>query len=499
MIDVVSVKAMRISDSAKCNEVSSLFLMYNAALKIHDSYKWHGRTLIVCGSGNNGGDGFALATLLKADGLDVSIVMASDKLSNDSKYYYDICVKNNIKITRYSDDLLFDGYDVIVDAIFGTGYKGDVSGIYYDIITKINNSKAFIISVDINSGLNGDTGMASLAVKSDLTMSIGTFKTGHFLNMAKDYMKAKINLDIDIPIIDECYYLLEEKDLINVLTDRRNFSNKGDYGYVALIGGSMEYSGAIRLAYMANAAVSSGCGVAMAVVPNNIASIVASNILEATIYPFDERDGNIVFNKEKLDYLIKRCEVITFGMGIKVSEEASKILEYLILNYDKKLVIDADGITMLSKYKNLLVESKAKIILTPHIKEFSRLIESSIDIIYENSIEYVMEFAKSYNVTLLLKGSSTIVSDGNDLIIVDRGCSGMAKGGSGDVLSGIITGVLGYNDNLLLGVAASAYINGLAGEMAEIYNSSITMTSRDTVNNIKKAINTIINDIKEEI
>ena len=499
MIDVVSVNTMRISDSIKCNEVSSLFLMYQAALKIYQSYKWHGNTLIVCGSGNNGGDGYCLATLLKADGYNVNIIKTSDKLSNDSKYYHDICLKNNIDIRRYEDNTTFLGYDVIVDAIFGTGFNGDVSGIYFDIINKINNSKAFIISIDINSGLNGDTGLASIAVKSDITMSIGTFKTGHFLNMAKDYIKDKINLDIDIPIIDEKYYLLEKYDLVNIFKDRPNFSNKGDYGYVALIGGSIEYSGAIRLAYMANAAIYSGCGVSMCVIPNNIANIVANNILEATIYPLDEKDGNIVFNKDKLDYLIKRCEVISFGMGIKVSDEAAKILKYLILNYDKKLVIDADGLNILSKMKDILIESKAKIVLTPHTKEFSRLIERDIDIINQNSIEYAMEFAKGYNITLLLKGPSTIITDGEDLIIVDKGCSGMATAGSGDVLSGIITGILGYNDNILLAASASAYVNGLAGEMAEKENSSITMTSKDTVLNIKNAINEIIKHNKEVV
>lgn len=250
---------------------------------------------------------------------------------------------------------------------------------------------------------------------------------------------------------------------------------------------------------MANAAIYSGCGVSMCVIPNNIANIVANNILESTIYPLDEKDGNIVFNKDKLDYLIKRCEVISFGMGIKVSDEAAKILKYLILNYDKKLVIDADGLNILSKMKDILIESKAKIVLTPHIKEFSRLIERDIDIINQNSIEYAMEFAKGYNITLLLKGPSTIITDGEDLIIVDKGCSGMATAGSGDVLSGIITGILGYNDNILLAASASAYVNGLAGEMAEKENSSITMTSKDTVLNIKNAINEIIKHNKEVV
>ncbi len=497
MIDVVSVENMKASDSAKCQEVSSLYLMYQAALRIYESFKWYGKILIVCGSGNNGGDGYALSSILKANNIESKILMASNKISDTSKYYYDICVKNNIEIIKYDDELQIEGYDIIVDAIFGIGFRDDASGIYFDIINKINNSKAFVISIDINSGLNADTGMTKCAIKSDLTMSIGTFKTGHFLNMAKDYIKDKINLDIDIPIIDTPYYLLEEKDLRNVLKERLNFSNKGDFGYVGLIGGSLEYSGAIRLAAMGTLAIVSGAGVSICATPKSVAPIVANNILESTVYPFDEENGEILFDKDKLDYLIKRCKVITFGMGIKVTENSKKILEYLILNYKSKLVIDADGLTILSSIKEKLIDSEAKIVLTPHMKEFSRLIERNIDEIYNNGIEYAMEFSKAYNVILLLKGPATIITDGNDVLLVDRGTSGMATAGSGDVLSGIITGILGYNDDLLLAAAGASYINGRAGELAEEKNSKITMTSKDTVDNVKNVINSIINNIKE--
>jgi len=488
---------MRISDSIKCNEVSSLFLMYQAALKVYEAYKWNGDTLIVSGSGNNGGDGFALASILKANGFNVKVLTITPKMSHDAEYYYNICVKNGIEILRYSDEFVFDSYNTIVDCIFGTGYKGDVTGIYYDLINKINESKAFIIAVDINSGLNGDTGLANCAIKSDLTMSIGTFKTGHFLNMAKDYIKDKINLDIDIKIVDEPYYLLEERDLMNIFKERCEFSNKGDYGYVALIGGSLDYSGAIRLAEMATLSIISGAGVSIVGCPKSVASVVAGSILEATIYPFDDNGGKIVYDEEKLNYLMKRCKAISFGMGIGISDDGKKILEYLIKNYDKKLVIDADGLNMLRDIKNILPESKAKIVLTPHLKEFSRLLERDIDDILQNSIEYAKEFAKSYNITLLLKGPTSIITDGEDVILTDKGTSGMATAGSGDVLSGILTGILGYTDNMILATASAAYINGLSGEYAEKENNKITMTSKDTVLNIKNVINDIISDLKE--
>ena len=495
MIKVLSVNDMRESDKIKCDEVSSLYLMYTAGSKVFESFDFKGNVLIVCGSGNNAGDGYVLAPLLKAKGVNVTILLTSDKFSKDGQYYYDICVKNDLDIVRYTDEFSFEGYDYIVDCIVGTGYKDNLSGIYYDIVNKINNSNSYIISIDINSGLNGDTGMTKMAVKSDLTMSIGYYKPGHFLNMAKDYIKDKINLDIDIEAINS-YYLFEEKDAKDIFKRRNNFSNKGDYGYVALIGGSLEYSGAIRLADMATTSIVSGAGVSIVGCPKRIADIVASNILEATIYPFDDNDGHILFNEEKLNYLMKRCKAISIGMGIGISDDAKKILKYLINNYDKRLIIDADGLNMLSSIKEELRNTKAKIVLTPHIKEFSRLIGRDIDDIFNNIIDYSMDFAKEYNVTLLLKGPTTIITDGEDVILVDRGTPGMATAGSGDVLSGIITGILGYGDDILKSVALAAYINGLSGEVAEKKNSYISMSAKDTVESIKYVINEIVNNLE---
>ena len=201
-------------------------------------------------------------------------------------------------------------------------------------------------------------------------------------------------------------------------------------------------------------------------------------------------------NYEKLDYLMKRCKAISIGMGIGISDDAKRILKYLINNYDKRLIIDADGLNMLSSIKEELKNTKAEIVLTPHIKEFSRLIGRDIDDIFNNIIDYSMDFAKEYNVTLLLKGPTTIITDGEDVILVDRGTPGMATAGSGDVLSGIITGILGYGDDILKSVALAAYINGLSGEVAEKKNSCISMSAKDTVESIKYVINEIVNNLE---
>ena len=494
MIDVVSVNEMRMMDMKKCSEVSSLFLMYSAALKIHDSFKWYGKILIVCGSGNNGGDGYALASLLKADGFDVNILITSNKMSESGKYYYDICLKNNINIIRYNDDYIIEGYDIIVDCIFGTGFKGDVLSPYKEIINEINNSKAYKISVDINSGLNGDNGQASLAIKSDVTFAIEAPKTGFYLNDGKDYINNIKTLKIGINNLINPYYLIEGNDLLELFKERKNNSNKGSYGYIGLIGGSIPYSGAIRLAEMANSAMRAGAGVCMIATPKSLANIIIPNILESTIYPLSDDGLYIKFNEEEISSFIKKVKSIAFGMGIGNTEDTKLILEYILKNYDKTLIIDADGLNALSKLdKNFLLNSKAKIILTPHLKEFERLSGYSIDEIKNDPVNLSLKYAKDNNVILLLKGPSTIITDGNLVYVVNKGVSGMATAGSGDVLSGIIAAIVASNpDNLLLATAGAAYINGRAGELASIKNSNITMVASDTANNIKNAVEEII-------
>jgi NAD(P)H-hydrate epimerase len=484
MIEVLSKENMKISDKIKCDEVTSKKLMYDAGLSIYNSFKWYGKVLIICGSGNNAGDGYVLAGLLQKNNIDVTLFLTTDKYSNAAKYYFDML--NDIKIIREIDSL---DYDIIVDAIFGIGFKGDLDNYYSDIITKVNNSNAFKIAIDINSGLDSNTGLTKLAFKSDLTLAIGKYKLGHFLNMAKDYIKDKKVLDININAKDTPYYLIEKEDIKNILKDRLNYSNKGNFGYIALIGGSINYSGAIRLANMASAAMKSGAGVTKLCVPKSLGNLIIPNILESTLYPLSDKDGNIMFNEDEIKGLLS-SKVIVFGMGIGSTNEVKKTLEYLLVNYDKVLVIDADGLNQLAfMERSILKNTKAKIILTPHLKEFSRLTGLSIDEINNDAINLAIKFAKDNNLILLLKGTTTIVTDGDTVYLVDKGAPGMATAGSGDVLSGIIGGILPSNlDNLLLATAGASYINGYAGEIADRLNGSISMVASDTVNAIKDAI-----------
>lgn len=204
MGEIISVEKMRLSDAYTIEHfVPSKELMYRAANGVYESFKeWDKKKIaIVTGGGNNGGDGYALAGILKNKGIDSVIYKVSDKMSEDGKYYLEIAEKLGVMIDSFDENTNLNDYEVIVDCILGTGFVGEVRGKAKDAIEAINQSRAYVISVDINSGMNGDTGEASLAVKSDLTVSIGYYKKGLFTEASKKYIKEKTNVDIGIVLV----------------------------------------------------------------------------------------------------------------------------------------------------------------------------------------------------------------------------------------------------------------------------------------------------------
>lgn len=210
MIPCVSVENMRSSDAYTiANLVPSLELMYRAAYGIYKAAAWKGSVAIVTGSGNNGGDGFALACILKEEGINCRIFTVSNRLSVDSAYYAEKARNKEIEIRRFSGDCL-EGYDIVVDCLLGTGFQGEVRDIYRQAIEAINESGAYAISADINSGMNGDTGAAEIAVKSDLTVTIGFVKRGLVSENAGNYIKKLVCTDIGIVLKKEEFWISEE-------------------------------------------------------------------------------------------------------------------------------------------------------------------------------------------------------------------------------------------------------------------------------------------------
>lgn len=289
--------------------------------------------------------------------------------------------------------------------------------------------------------------------------------------------------------IDNNTYEIEISDVKDLVKERNRKSNKGDFGKAGIYGGSIEYSGALKLAYLSLSALRSGCGISRALVKKEVLPLLGPNILEQTLCILPNYNDKF---HDKLKDSIKDLDSLAFGMGLGSDEHLEEVLEFLIKNYTGNLIIDADGLNTLSRMDlNILKNRKCNILLTPHLKEFSRLINKSIEEIKKDSLNLVKEFASTYKITILLKGHTTTISDGNSTYLITTGCPGMATAGSGDVLSGILSGLLAYLDFNLLTVALGVLINGIAGCLAEKDNTDISMLASDTINNIGKAIKVI--------
>ena len=285
---------------------------------------------------------------------------------------------------------------------------------------------------------------------------------------------------------------LKNEDIKSIFPKRDENSNKGNFGYVGIMGGSIEYSGAVKLANLSCASLTSGCGVVRVIVPKEIANGVMPYLLEQTLFTIESKDGYMLFNEEEIDKSLEKLKALAIGMGWGESSENEKILTYILETRDIPVVIDADGLNTLAKIdKSILIKTKCKVILTPHPKEFERISGYDFEDIKNNPQELAVKFANEYNVILLLKGHTTTVTDGKTTYLVKRGCAGMATAGSGDVLSGILVGLLGYNEPTVLTISAGAYLAGLAGEIAEKELNDISMKASDTISKIPEAINEI--------
>ncbi|MDR0751661.1 MAG: NAD(P)H-hydrate dehydratase [Christensenellaceae bacterium] len=501
MQNILSVESTKLSDQMTIESgISEIELTHRAAFGVFNSFKWTGHIVIFCGHGNNGGDGYSLALILHTNKIAVDVFEFSDKsqkAASAGAYYRDKCIEQKIPIMCVNSDLDLTKYSVIVDCIFGIGFRGDCSTQIQILIEKINKSKSsgnFVLSVDINSGLNGNSGLASsAAVKSNLTIAIGCYKPGHFLNQAKDYIDKLTCIDIGVKPSNKPYKLIEKNDLRVVFPKRKNFSHKGDYGKSVIIAGSINYTGAAKLANLSQAALLSGVGISALAVPKSLQNAVTPYLLESILYLIDEKNGTIAYDIDFLNAIIADATTIAIGPGLGNTEDILKIISHLLQHYKGTLIVDADGINSLSKDVNLLKMATCNVVLTPHLKEFSRLTGDAIHSILQAPIDHVLDFSKKYGVTLLLKGPSTIIALNDDVYIVNSGTPGMATGGSGDVLTGLVSGVCSLKTApTLLSVAAATYIAGSAAELACKELNEYSLLPHNAIEKIPTIITSII-------
>ncbi len=495
MIEAVSVAQMRESDAAAVRSgVPAEELMMRAARGVFGSYPWKGRTAVVCGSGNNAGDGYALALLLRGAGVPCRVLRLTEAATPVGSIYLEQCRRAGIPMETVTEKPDFSGDAEIADCIFGTGFHGNAEGIYRNAIEAINQSGLPVVSVDINSGMNGDSGLGDPAVRSTVTVSVGSPKAGHYLADAKDRIGRLLNVDIGIPIVGEPYRLLEAADVRAALPPRRRNSHKGTYGYVGILGGCTRYAGAAKLANLGASAMRAGCGVVTLGVPSSLAAAVAPCLLESTLAPMPESGGCMAFDPAAINAFLAGKRAVAVGMGWGEGSDYPAILTHLLENFSGSLLLDADALNTLSRMdRSLLRRAAGRVILTPHPKELERLSGVPMDEILSDPVAAAKDFAGKYRVILLLKGATTVVTDGETAYLSDRGCAGMATAGSGDVLSGVLAGLLGYLPPTALTVACGAYLAGYAGELAEASENPVSMVASDTVAALPRALSRILN------
>ncbi len=495
---VFTAQQMREFDRAATEEygIPSIVLMENAALRVVEFLEMkfgplHEKKIaVLCGKGNNGGDGFAIARHLSEHTFQVEVLMAcsphelkGDALVNYTilKYAADSAVANaTISFIKGDDQLhqlgIFNGgnYDIIVDALLGTGFKGELRDAY-KAATVLNASDIPVVSVDVPSGLNSDTGKASEeGIYADYTVTFVGPKRGMFLwdgvKRCGEVWVGGIGTPQILPERTYCE-CISWGDAHYLLPTRSVDAHKGDAGRVLLIGGSTGMSGAPTLA--AKAVLKSGAGLCIAALPEHILPSFAAAFPEATSHPLPcSLQGSLTEQAaDQLPALWENVHVVAIGPGISRDPETLKLVQRVVRECPQPLVIDADALYALREIESDVKNRTAPTILTPHPGEMGELMDMKTSEVQENRIETAIACAQKYNAIVVLKGARSIVAlPSGETYINLTGNSGMASGGSGDVLTGTIAGLLaqlrehvgGDSDATLLGV----YLHGLAGDLA---------------------------------
>lgn len=316
---------------------------------------------------------------------------------------------------------------------------------------------------------------------------MGARKPGLYLSDGKDHSGEIVCADIGLLQKDCHRFLLEAKDLLPFFPKRAENSHKGNYGKTMILGGSREYSGAVKLANLALSALRCGRGLSTLAVPESLFPAVSPYLLDATLTLLKEKEGKMNYEPEELEKILNGVSALLVGPGWGRSEEYPRILNDL-LQRDLPLVLDADALNTLAEMDQKILRARKNVtVLTPHPREFSRLCRKEAAEVLSDPLSLAENYARENKVILLLKGCSTIITDGNTSYITDTGCAGMAKGGSGDVLSGVVLGLLKEEDALER-VAAAAYLNGRAGELALKEKGEYGMCASDTVTYLPQAI-----------
>ena len=467
------------------------------------------RVGILCGSGNNGGDGFVMARYLISAGIDTIVYLCSakEKISGDAKTNLDRLRLMDIPVIEINDALSFknnminmDSRNIWIDALLGTGLRSNVRGHYHTIIEWLNDSNKAVFAVDIPSGLNADTGQpCGICVQADATITFGHSKIGLVMPTGIHYCGELVVADIGIPEtitknVSPNHYLLDYENIAVNLKARPFHTHKGMTGHVLVIGGSTGKTGACAMT--AHSAMRIGCGLVTLGVAQSLNSILETRLLEVMTIPLPEEKPGIL-GKTALEIILnesnnKQCMAIGPGMG--TNPETTELVLSLIEQAPAPIVLDADGLNAIAGQTDCLNKAINSIILTPHPGEMSRLTGLSVKDIQMNRAEISRDFATKHNVYLVLKGEKTVIAHPDGMVAINpTGNPGMASGGMGDVLTGIIAGIIAQGVEIGQAIESGVFIHGLAGDMMAEHLGDIGFIATDIMEYLPRTLKECIN------
>ena len=490
---LLTSEQMKICDSTEINHygVPSVVLMERAALSVRDviseRYPDASDILVICGSGNNGGDGFAAARLLNMAGrrADVLFVGKHDHMTQETALQAEIFKKHGGMILP--DESGVKGYDLIVDALFGIGLSREVIGRYADLIHAVNRSDTPVVAIDIPSGVSADDGqILGCAVKADITVTMAFAKLGLMLYPGAEYCGEVIVSDIGITLAglrSDPVTALEKKDLGSILPVRRRDANKGTYGKLLLIAGTRNMAGAALLA--GKAALRSGCGLVCVYSHEENRTILQTALPEAIFAPWsDELSGWLAW-----------ADAVAVGPGLGKSEESLCLLREVLSSWTGPLVIDADALNLMAAHPELKPEGGMSAVITPHPGEMARLLNAgsaegtfSASGVAAFPVDIARDYAKKSGFVTVLKGARTIISDGEETWMNLTGNEGMATGGSGDTLTGIIGSLLAQGLFPAEAARAGVLLHSAAGDAAAGALGTRSLIAGDIADYIPQAV-----------
>lgn len=518
---ILSAGQMRRVDELSTNVygIPSLLLMENAAAQVVSVLRARRKELdseriaIVCGKGNNGGDGMAVARQLLLHDIhpDVYLLASSEEISGDARVNFNILrALEPSEPVELPDEKswheylpLADGYDVIIDALLGTGLSRPVAGYLGRVIDEINASDAFICSIDLPSGMIADAASGGApTVHADLTVTFTAPKIAQILGRDYGLTGELVIVPIGSPAAlvearEHRLHLLSADDVRRLLPPRPAHSHKGDYGHILVVAGSQGKAGAAALAGMA--ALRGGAGLVTVATPKSSLPVVASFYPQLMTHPLAEtaRGAVAATAAKPLLKLLSSFDAMVLGPGLGTDDETVEFVQRVIEESELPTVLDADGINAFAAKTELLIgHGNPSVVLTPHPGELSRLLGESTEQLLENRLDVALEFAKLYQKHLVLKGHRSLVAapDG-DVFVNVTGNAGMATAGTGDVLSGLIAALLGRRPGrdatqppvLARAISAAVYLHGRAGDLARQDMGEESMTAADLLDYLSDA------------